>query len=260
MKTYFLFLLCGFVGLTFANDNLAVGTPEGCDQVIQRPGYALGYNYSTRQAAWVQYHFTRAENQKRTTPRATDFFPDPEVPSEHSASLEDYKHPKYDRGHLAPAGDMQYSQEAMEHSFYLSNISPQHRAMNAGIWNDIEKFVRYSVNVERELYVITGPIFGETPRTIGPNKLPIPEAYYKIIYDVTPPQKMIAFLVPNTRSNQPIHTFVTTVDAIETRTGLDFFNALPNAEAERLEATITPEAWKRLTNWFRENLTLPWER
>lgn len=260
MRSCVFILLSGLTGLVFGNNNLAIGTPEGCDQVIYRPGYALGYNYTTRQATWVQYHFTRAENKNRTASRANDFFPDPEVPSEYSASLEDYKHPIYDRGHLAPAGDMLYSQEAMEHTFYLSNISPQHRAMNAGIWNDIEKFVRYSVNVERELYVITGPLFNDKPRTIGPNKLPVPEAYYKIIYDVTPPQKMIAFLVPNTRSNQPIHTFVTTVDAIETRTGLDFFSALPDADEARLEATITPEAWKRLTNWFRENLKLPWEQ
>lgn len=242
-----------------ANDNLAIGTPDGCDQVIVRPGYALGYCYATRQASWVQYHFTREENQTRDTPRAEVFLPDPEVPSHASATEEDYRHPMYDRGHLAPAADMQHSPEAMRDSFYLSNISPQNRAMNAGIWADIEKFVRYSVNAERELYVITGPLFAENPRRIGPNRFPIPEAYYKILYDTTPPQKMIAFLVPNKRSNQPIHTFVTTVDAIEARSGLDFFSALPQDLAEPLEAQCAPEAWKRLTSWHRENITLPWE-
>ena len=255
-----LFALLGLVAMdAFSSDNLKVGTPGGCDQVVDRPGYALGYVEAYEQAAWVQYHFTKAENQNKRHKRGEEFFPDPEIVTG-SATLEDYKHPLYDRGHMAPAADMQYSAEAMHDSFYLSNMSPQHRDMNAGIWADIEKYVRYTVNVEKELYVITGPIFGENPKTIGPNHVAIPEAYYKIIYDVTPPEKMLAFIVPNRRSNQPIHTFVTTVDAVEKRTNLDFFSALPKAQTDLLEATVTPEAWKRLTNWYRENLKLPWER
>lgn len=132
--------------------------------------------------------------------------------------------------------------------------------MNAGIWSDIEKFVRYTVNIERDIYVITGPIFGKSPRTIGPNRVAIPDAYYKIIYDTTPPEKMVAFIVPNNRSNQPIHTFVTTVDEVEAQTGLDFFSALPKEKTDLLEAKTTPKDWKRLTNWYRENLKLPWEK
>ncbi len=246
-----------FLGL--ASDNLKIGTPGGCDQVIDRVGYALGYVEKYEQAAWVQYHFTRAENQKKEHKRGEEFFPDPEIVTG-SATLEDYKHPYYDRGHMAPAADMQFSEVAMRESFYLSNMSPQHREMNAGIWADIEKFVRYTVNVEKEVYVITGPIFGEKPRTIGPSHVAIPEAYYKIIYDVTPPQKMIAFIVPNRRSNQPIHTFVTTVDEVEKRTGLDFFTALPKEETDLLEAKVDVNAWKKLKGWDRENLRLPWEQ
>lgn len=243
----------------FGGDNLTVGTPGGCDQVVDRVGYALGYAEQYEQPAWVQYHFTKQENKNKRFKRGEEFFPDPEITTG-SATLEDYKHPTYDRGHMAPAADMQFSEEAMHDCFYLSNMSPQHRAMNAGIWADIEKFVRYTVNIERDLYVITGPIFGKTPRTIGPNRVAIPDSYYKIIYDTTPPEKMLAFIVPNNRSNQPIHTFVTTVDEVEAQTGLDFFSALPKEKTDLLEAKTTPKDWKRLTNWHRENLKLPWEK
>ena len=64
----------------------------------------------------------------------------------------------------------------------------------------------------------------------------------------------------NNRSNQPIHTFVTTVDEVEAQTGLDFFSALPKEKTDLLEAKTTPKDWKRLTNWYRENLNLPWEK
>jgi endonuclease G len=259
MKRALLSLFACISFLLFASDNLDIGTPGGCDQVIDRPGYALGYVEAYEQAAWVQYHFTKAENQNKRYKRGEEFYPDPEITTG-SATLEDYKHPIYDRGHMAPAADMQHSAEAMHDSFYLSNMSPQHREMNAGIWADIEKFVRYTANVEKDIYVITGPIFGKNPKTIGPNQVAIPDSYYKIIYDATPPEKMLAFIVPNHRSNQPIHTFVTTVDEVEKRTKLDFFSALPKEQTDRLEASSTPKSWKRLTNWYRENLKLPWER
>lgn len=259
MKKLMLTLLICLSSLLFAHDNLTVGTPGGCDQVVDRIGYALGYAERYEQAVWVQYHFTKAENQNKRHKRGDEFFPDPDIVTG-SATLEDYKHPVYDRGHMAPAADMQFSPVAMKECFYLSNMSPQHRAMNAGIWADIEKFVRYTVNVEKDVYVITGPIFGKSPKTIGLSQVAIPDAYYKIIYDTTPPEKMVAFIVPNNRSNQPIDTFVVTVDEVERQTGLDFFDALPKEKTDLLEGKVSPKAWKRLANWYRENLILPWEK
>jgi DNA/RNA endonuclease G (NUC1) len=46
--------------------------------------------------------------------------------------------------------------------------------------------------------------------------------FYKIIYDLTPPQKMIGFLLPNKNSDKPLRVFAVTVDEIERLTGLDF--------------------------------------
>lgn len=256
MKTILCLLACPL--LLFAEtDNLTVGNPGNCDVLIDRPGFALGYSNAKQQALWVQYHFTVEENKTRLHRRTNLFLPDPALPPG-APTTEDFAMRFYNRGHLAPAGDMQHSAEAMQASFYLSNISPQHREMNAGIWNDIEKFVRYTVNVERSLYVITGPIFDSNAPVIPTKRIPIPSAFYKIIYDATPPEKMIAFLVPNRRSNAPIHTFATTVDVIEAQTGLDFFTNLPTADT--LEAEINLNAWKKLTRWVRENIQLPWEK
>ena len=59
--------------------------------------------------------------------RTENFRPDPAVPSG-SAQLNDYKNSGYDRGHLCPAGDMTFNEQAMSETFYLSNMSPQEPA------------------------------------------------------------------------------------------------------------------------------------
>ena len=94
------------------------------------------------------------------------------------------------------------------------------------------------------MYIVTGPIFLKTPLlTIGANEVAVPDAFYKIIYDRTPPQKMLAFIVPNAGSSEPLQSFVVTVDRVEKITGLDFFPKLPQPQQEELERTITMENW-----------------
>ena len=75
-------------------------------------------------------------------PRHDAFMPDPEVPYTKSATTNDYKNSGWNRGHMAPAGDMKWSEQAMKESFYLSNICPQNKNLNSGIWKDLEEQVR----------------------------------------------------------------------------------------------------------------------
>ena len=65
----------------------------------------------------------------------------------------------------------------------------------------------------------------------------------KVVYDLTPPQKMIGFIIPNGGSTRPLQDFAVTVDAIEKETGLDFFSLVSRQEQDRLESTITLDAW-----------------
>ena len=225
-------------------DNLDLGVPGRCDQVIEREGYALGYVEAWEQPAWVAYRLTKDEVMTRKANRSDAFIEDPEVKTGSAISF-DYQGSGYDRGHLAPAGDMHWSAKTMLESFYMSNMSPQEPSFNRGVWSKLEKAVRRFAFSEGRVFVVTGPIVtADDTKTIGHNKVRVPGFYYKVIYDETPPEKMIAFILPNKGSNKPVESFVVAVDDVEEATGLDFFSALPEDVQQRLESKSNPKDWR----------------
>lgn len=202
-------------------DNLELGTPGPCDQVINRTGYALGYCEKWELARWVTYRLTADEVLNQKVSRMNAFQIDPEIKTG-SASLEDYRGSGYDRGHLAPAADMKWSREAMIECFYMSNMTPQDRGCNGGIWNEIENTVRGFACSEDSIFIVTGPIVSDEPKTIGSNRVAVPDGYYKVIYDETPPQKMIGFIVPNQNVKGKPKDYACSVAEVEKRTGLGY--------------------------------------
>ena len=225
-------------------DNLSFGIPGPADCIVDREGYALGYSEYHEQARWVIYRMTYEEATKKAASRNDNFREDPQIPTG-SATLADYRNSGKDRGHLAPAADMSHSEKTMDESFYMSNMSPQEPDFNRGIWKDLESQVRSFAIAEKDVYVVTGPILPETKSiTIGPNKVTVPQYYYKVVWDRTPPEKMIGFILPNAGSSKSLQSFAVTVDAVEKETGLDFFSEIPQPQQEQLEGTLTIDAWK----------------
>lgn len=226
-------------------DNLKIGVPFFSDYVLDRESFALGFSIKHRQAVWVQYRLTKAEVITQTAKRSNRFYKDSDLPE--SAIPEDYIRSGYDRGHLAPAADMSYSVKAMNDSFSMANISPQLPGFNRGVWKRLEERVRAFAIAEEEIYVVTGVIFSEKepPKWIGKNKVSVPKAYFKVIFDATPPCKMIAFIFLNEHCNAELQSFVVTVDQVEEITGFDFFSALPDEEEAKMEAQISLNDW----NW-----------
>ena len=243
-----IYILFSLFGLSAAEppqyDNLALGIPGKCDTLIDRPGYALGYIEYHEQAAFVIYKLTAREALTKEAQRTNRFRRDPEIPTG-SATTADYRRSGYDRGHLAPAADMAFSVQTMADSFFMSNMSPQKPAFNRGIWKRLEEQVRQIAIREKAIYVVTGPILPKKKTvTIGANQVTVPTHYYKVIFDLTPPRKMIGFILPNEGSDRPLEDFAVTVDVVEKATGLDFFSALPKAVQERLESTISVSSWE----------------
>lgn len=227
-------------------DNLVFGLPGPADAVVDREGYALGYSETHEQAAWVIYRLTAEEVKTKAAKRDDSFKEDPAIPTG-SATLADYRNSGFDRGHLAPAADMGYSVQTMEDSFYMSNMSPQSPDFNRGVWKRLEEQIRAFAITEGDIYIVTGPVLPKTKteaKSIGDNEVTVPSAFYKVIWDRTPPEKMLGFVLPNEGSNRTLKDFAVTVDAVEQLTGLNFFSELPTEKQEDLESTITINAWK----------------
>lgn len=92
---------------------------------------------------------------------------------------------------------------------------------------------------------MTRPVFvdDEDAKTIGANQARVPEFFYKVVYDETPPCKMIAFILPNEGSKKDVRDFVVSVDDVEEASGLDFFSALPQDVQRELEAKSDLSKW-----------------
>ena len=126
----------------------------------------------------------------------------------------------------------------------MSNISPQLPQFNRGVWSRLERQVRRFALREKRLVVVTGPVLPDVKlRTIGANRVTVPELYYKVIYDTTPPEKMIAFVLPNASSSADLRSFAFTVDQVEELTKLDFFRDLPEPLQRTLESSISIDSW-----------------
>ena len=77
------------------------------------------------------------------------------------------------------------------------------------------------------------------------SRSPVPVAFYKVILDVTPPMKMIGFIVPNESSKRRLASFSVSVDEVERLTGYDFFSDLDDDIENRLEQTCNWQSWMK---------------
>ncbi|KKN50855.1 hypothetical protein LCGC14_0628500 [marine sediment metagenome] len=211
--------------------------------IVEHSFYSLSYNEPFEQAEWVAYTLDKSQltNDQRKRPF---FIEDPKVKTK-SADWRNYKGSGYDRGHLCPAGDRRFSEKAFNETFYTSNISPQDRDFNAGIWNRLEQQVRDWARSYDEVFVVTGGVLELGLTEIGDEDVDVPRYFYKIITKGDPSNpEMLGFLFLGKESTKPLRSFTVSIDAIEKRTGIDFFQNLPNEVQDRLEARVELDGWK----------------
>lgn len=208
--------------------------------VIRREGFAFSYSEQHEQSEWVAYELD-PEDITRSDFKRPFFEMDPKVKSQ-SAHWRNYKKSGYDKGHLCPAGDRRRSYSAFEETFFTSNISPQLHDFNDGVWSRLEQKIRYWARKNGGLYVVTGGVLSENLKTIGTEKVAVPNYFYKVLL-TRDRKKMIGFLVPHRVSEKPLYDFVTDVDTIEKMTGIDFFSSLADAAENAMEKTSDYKKW-----------------
>lgn len=201
-------------------------------QIVKHKYYTLSYNEKCEQAEWVAYELKK-EYLKDANYKRPYFIEDPKVTTG-SADWRNYKKSGYDKGHLCPAGDMEFNESAYNDTFYTSNISPQNHDFNSGIWNRVEQKTRYWASKYDDIYVVTGGVLKDSDKKIGTEKVSVPKYFYKIVLAKSGNEhKAIAFLVPNEDSNKSIYDFVVPIETVEKMTGIDFFPNLKNLKSSK---------------------------
>ncbi|WP_115811155.1 DNA/RNA non-specific endonuclease [Winogradskyella pacifica] len=212
------------------------------NQIIHHKNYSLSYSEPHEQAEWVAYEL-KASHISSTNHKRPYFEIDNAVKTG-AAHWSNYKQSGYDKGHLCPAGDRRFTQEAHDETFLTSNISPQEHKFNAGVWNRLEQKVRYWAKKNDGVFVVTGGILENGLKVIGDEDVAVPNQFYKVILDNTNGKiKVLAFLMNHEDSDLPLYKFVVSVDKVEALTGIDFFPQLDDAIENKLEASSSYKSW-----------------
>ncbi|MEA1873432.1 MAG: DNA/RNA non-specific endonuclease [Bacteroidota bacterium] len=236
----------------------SIGLPQGASQeeITHHPGLIISYNENHELANWVASmilpdiktgNFSRTNDFRVDTTISTgtseeaDFF----LKTEISEDKYEYDGYGYDRGHLTPSADYRWSKTAMSATYFYSNMTPQRPDFNRGTWANVEAFLRgYVMENETELIVYTGPILydnmPQVKRSI--NNMSLPDSHYKIAIDMKN-ERVIAFLMPNKRIDNPIEDYVVSIDSIETLTNFDFLPKMSVKKEMKFESLIDPEPW-----------------
>lgn len=251
IKKHLIYFFLFSISILFAQNELPF--PFQNEEIINHSGFTLSYNENYEQASWVAYELTADELIKRVK-RSDNFKKDSKV-SSGSALPSDYAKSGYDRGHLAPAADLSWSEVTMKESFFMSNMSPQKPGFNRGIWKKLEGYVRQWASDNGSIYVVTGGVLKDIDKYIGTSNVGIPKYYYKVILDYTGPEKKgIGFILPNQSSSKKLQLSAVSIDKVEALTGIDFFHSLPDNEESLLESQFNVNQWRFKTYVSESNM------
>lgn len=229
-----------------------LGTPFDGDSTdeyfIQRNSYTISYNYELNVANWVCWNLNKSwlGNVSRYS---GDFVTDYAIPPGNvRVNHDDYKFTGYDRGHLVASSERTATDYMNFETFFLTNIYPQKPDMNQGVWSDFESYYyNLAKYQDKDLYIIAGGIFTSNARLN--NIVAIPDTCYKIVLildmgesisDIDSTTQVIAVKIPNIDGirNANWIDYKCNVDAIESSTGFDYMNLIPDSLENHLESYV----------------------
>lgn len=220
-----------------------VEIPESItSEIINYTGFTVSFNADKHQPNYVVWELTQDETEGEVS-RRNKFLTDYRVNG--CATDADYRRSGYDRGHMAPAADMKWSETAMDDCFYFTNICPQNNRLNSGAWSKLEAKCRQWAKRYKSLVIVCGPVLTDNmPDKIGPNNVPVPQRFFKVVlaHEANPPMA-IGFIMNNGRVEGGMQQAAVTVDEVERITGYDFFGALPDDIENKIESTCRFGKW-----------------
>lgn len=239
--------------------NATANTNDHNHYLIQRDIQAMDYSDNLRQVNWASWHYTSGDSG--SAGRSDAFAADTNLPPNfYAAQATDYSGSGYDRGHMCPSADRTDTVAHNVDTFRMSNMIPQAPDNNQGVWANLETYSR-AIAASNEVLVICGPQGFGTNRTISTGQIPIASNVWKIIVAVplgsgstlnriTNSTRVIAVSIPNVQGvrSVPWQNYLTSVNQLQTNTGLTFFTALNSNLATVLRAKVDGSTPCGITN------------
>lgn len=233
------------------------GNPSGATRdinnptnyLMEKPQYVLSYHRFYGIPNWVAWHLD--STWLGEIRRSNDFRADTTLPTHwYRVHERSYRRSGYDRGHMCPSGDRTNTQEDNSATFLMTNIIPQAPNNNQGPWAAFEIYCRELVKQGKELYIYSGGYGSQG--FIDSGRVNIPARTWKVVLvldageddvkRVTASTRTIAVDMPNSNSslskNDDWRKFRTSIDAVEQKTGFNFYSTLPPSIQEQIEQTI----------------------
>ncbi len=213
--------------------------------IIEYSGYTVSYDEASRIPVWVAYELTRDEANGTISRSGKIFRPD-EKARVVQADNYDYRGSGWSRGHMAPAGDFKWDEQAMWDTFYYTNCCPQDEKLNSGSWNVLENKVRTWAREFGNVYVVTGPIVGQNQcGKIGTRGIVVPDAFFKAVLVCSNEEYHgIGFVMFNNSEKQSLLDSYLSINKLEKLTRLDFFPAMDDSVEEKVEDSVDLKLWK----------------
>ena len=214
------------------------------EQILKRTAYTASYNQKTRNPNWVGWVLTAEHTDGPYERKGIKFEEDEEVPTPR-ARYSDIRESEcgYQRGHLCPAADNKWSFKTQKEAFLMTNICPQNGDLNQRDWKYLEQDCREWALKYGKIYIVAGPIFNKKrPKTVGENKVAVPDAFFKVVLMVPESggkdAKAAGFVYDNKEGHHPASHYQKTIDEVERMTHLDFFHQLDDQIENDIESRL----------------------
>ena len=219
---------------------------QGTVQPICQQAYVVGYDAAAKLPRFVMYELL-PQNALGCVARSNAFAANQFVPN--GAVPGDYAGTGYDKGHMAPDGDLSWDQQVEYESFLMTNMSPQAGSLNRGIWKLLETSVRgWAVQRNQSFSIMAGGVYGAGDKTIGKGVV-VPHGFYKIV--INNQTKEVAgwafpHVAPYPNLGNDLTKFRLTIAQIEAVSGVKI--ALPAGAKELAPGAEWPVDFGALTN------------
>jgi endonuclease G, mitochondrial len=213
--------------------------------MINHKYFKIAYDPEVRLARYVSYVMTASQLRQKNATREDKFIADPFLKEKNIPHVlpSEYVKSGYDRGHLAPSADFAFSKEANAVTFVMSNMAPQSPGLNRDAWRRLEDQVRKWACGEEKVTVITGPVISPSLPTLK-SGLVIPQKFFKIVIDETPPVKIISFLYQQTDKGDVLQERMIKLNDLEKISGIAFNSEFPEMKNDKLRKPASAQEWK----------------